>query len=268
MLEIILYSFLIMSASLVGVISIWTSLGRFIENNLRYLVSFSAGVFLIISYQLSVEALEHSSSLVDGLMWIILGVVGIFILFRFLPSFHHHHDDHEEKGHHHSHLDARRILVSDALHNLGDGILLSASFAVSPILGVMTAVSVFVHELVQEVSEFFVLRQAGFSTSKALNINFLVSGTILFGSVGGFLLLDTLEIVEVPVLGLSAGAFLVVVLHDLIPHSVRNSNTKKHYALHFLAFILGIFLMGGIYLSTVHSHELEEENEQITFLLS
>ena len=50
-----------MLASLGGVISVWKKAGRLIEKNLSLLVSFSAGVFLIVSYQLGVETIEHSS---------------------------------------------------------------------------------------------------------------------------------------------------------------------------------------------------------------
>jgi len=41
----------------------------------------------------------------------------------------------------------------------------------------------------------------------------------------------------------SAGSFLVVVLHDLIPDSVRHSHQNKNYIKHLAWFILGILVM-------------------------
>jgi zinc and cadmium transporter len=161
MLEVIIFSFLIMLASLAGVASIWNRAGQAIERNLRFLVSFSAGVFLVVAYHLGREAVEHAETIGGGFLWILIGAVVIWLVFKIMPGFHHHHDEHEE-DHPHSKIDARRILASDAIHNIGDGILLAAAFAVNIGLGVVTAISIFVHELVQEVSEFFVLRQAGF----------------------------------------------------------------------------------------------------------
>lgn len=242
MAEIFFYSILVMLASLVGVFSVWNKLGRVIERNLSLLVSFSAGVFVIIAYELEREALHHSDSLILGLSWVILGALAVWLLFRILPTSHHHHD-HLLETSPHSRIDARHIIVSDALHNVTDGILLAASFAVSPSFGMLTALSVFVHELVQEMSEFFVLKQAGYSTKRALGINFAVSSTILVGALGGFYLLERFEVLEAPLLGMASGAFLVVVFHDLIPHSVRASKYKNLYSKHLFWFLKGVALM-------------------------
>ena len=230
----------IMFASLVGVFFISAGAGRFFERNMGYLVSFSAGVFIIIAYGLSTETLEHAPTLAQGVLYIFLGALGIWTLFKLLPALH----DHPEKGSTHNHpINASRMLVTDAFHNIGDGVLLAASFAVNPALGLAATVSVFVHELLQETSEFFVLRAAGYSVSKALARNFLVSSTILVGALGGYFFLTLFESLEPILLGVSAGAFLVVVLGDLIPHSVRDAKSSSHYAAHIAWFALGTVLM-------------------------
>ncbi|OHA22349.1 MAG: hypothetical protein A3H57_02775 [Candidatus Taylorbacteria bacterium RIFCSPLOWO2_02_FULL_43_11] len=244
MLNIVLYSLLIMLSSLVGVFSVWHKMGRVIERNLHFLVSFSAGVFLIVSLQLSKEVFEHAETIGAGLFWVVAGAVVIFLFFKLFPFFHHHHDEFEE--HSHSKIDARRILLSDSLHNIGDGIFLAASFGVSMGLGVATAVSIFVHELFQEMSEFFVLRQAGYSTKKALGLSFLVSATILIGALGSFFLLDFFEVLEVPLLGIASGSFFIVVAHDLIPHAFMTPTFKKDYLRHVGWFLAGLVLMIGL----------------------
>lgn len=254
MLYLLAASVLVMLASLAGVISVFRYFGPFIERNLSILVSFAAGVFLLVSYVLGVEALEAAPSYEAGLVWILAGAVGIFLIFRFVPGFHHHHDTHAER-HAHSVLDARRIILSDGIHNIGDGILLAAAFAVSGTFGMLAALSVLLHELVQELSEFFVLRQAGYSVRKALTINFIVSSTILIGALGGFFLLDTFAQLEGPLLGIAAGALFVVVFHDLIPHSIRASRAGAQYGRHILWFVLGAILMIGITGSVGHTHD-------------
>lgn len=231
-----------MLASLVGVFSIWNAAGKFIERDLSLLVSFSAGVFIFIAYQLGAETVKHSDSVLSGLIWIFSGALGFWLLFKLVPLSHHHHDEAHE-AHRHSILDVRRIMTGDAIHNIGDGIVLAASLAVSSSLALFTTLSIFVHELVQEMSEFFILRQAGYSTKKALTINFTISGTILFGSIGGFFLLESFEALEVPLLGLTAGAFFVVVLQDLIPHSIRASQSNKLYWRHLSWFLFGVILI-------------------------
>lgn len=242
MTEIFLYSVLVMLASLVGVFVAWRNVGHIIERNLSLLVSLSAGVFVVITYNLMAETLEHAGGITTGLAWILSGAFFFWLLFKLAPLSHHHHDETREPAPH-SRIDARRVMAGDALHNLSDGLLLAASFAVSSGFGALTALSIFVHELVQEMSEFFVLRQAGYQTKKALMLNFAVSSTILLGAIIGFFLIDNFEILEVPILGLTAGAFLIVVLEDLIPHSIRASRQTEFYARHLAWFTAGLVLM-------------------------
>lgn len=252
-----------MSASLVGVFSLWRKFGDFINRNLKFLVSLSAGVLLFISYQLGHEAIEESATELGGQFWILVGMFGIFGIFKILPSFHHHHDEHEEeKGHNHCNIDTRKILISDAIHNIADGILLVSSFAVSTYLGVVTMIGIFIHEIIQETSEFFVLKESKFSTKKALVINFLISGTILIGSVGGYFLIDTFKTIEPILLGIASGSFLVVVMFDLIPHSIRTSNQKTHYMKHLMFFSIGLIIMFGINSVTAGSHSHGDDHEQ------
>jgi len=251
---LILAALTIMLASLAGVITIWNRLGSIIERNLSVLVSFSAGVFLLIVYALTTETLEHAASPSLGIAFVVLGIALALVLFRNMPGFHHHHDTQAEE-HTHSHIDTRRILASDAVHNMGDGILLAAAFSVSTEVGIITTVSVFIHELVQEVSEFFVLRQGGYSVRRALALNALVSSTVLVGAIGGYFLLETFEQLEAPLIGIAAGMLLVVVVHDLIPHSIRSSRQSARYGKHLAWFALGALLMWS--LGTVAGHEVD-----------
>jgi len=254
MFEIIIFSLLVMLASLVGVFSVWKKAGALVERNLHFLVSFSAGVFLVISYGLIVESLHLSESNSSPIFWVLIGMVGIWFIFKLLPEFHDHDHDHDEK-HGNKKIDPKKVILSDSLHNIGDGILIASAFSISSVFGIVTVLGILIHELVQEVSEFFVLRSAGFSIKQALKVNFLVSSTILIGSIGGFLLLDNFKLLEMPLLAISGGAFLIVVLQDLIPHSVRDSISKKHYLKHVLLFLLGLILMLTISNQFSHSHE-------------
>jgi zinc and cadmium transporter len=247
MIELFFASVGIMLASLVGIVAVWNRAGAKIERNIHFLVSFSAGVFAVFAYQVASEALEHSGGL-QGLIYIFIGAIVVWVSVKLLPTLHRHgaheHEPHGEDEHHtHQHLDPRRMIFSDEIHNIGDGIFLAASFAVSSTLGLAAAASIFVHELLQEMSEFFILRDAGYTTRRALTLNFFVSSTILIGSIGGTLLLGAFEALHGPLLGFAAGGVLVVVLHDLIPHSVRESMARGHALQHLMWFMLGVLLM-------------------------
>lgn len=266
MLYLFLAALGVMTASLGGVIGLWRGAGVFIEKNLKFLVSLSAGVFLVVAAQIAWETFEHSGSAVAAGFWIAAGGLGTLGLFRLFPAFHHHHDEGAE-AHPHSRLDIKRIIVGDAIHNVADGILLAGAFAVGPALGLVTATSIFFHELIQEISEFFVMKQAGYTIRRALVINFAVSATILVGAGGAFFLVERFVSFEAPLLGIAAGVFFLVVFFDLIPHSVRHSERPIQHLTHLLCFLLGVGLMAAVLGLTPHAHEvdavsLEEEHNE------
>ncbi len=256
LLEILIASFIIMLAALGGAISFWQVIGKTIEKNLGLLISFTAGIFLFVSYELGREAIIHSPNIESGLFWIFVGAISIWIIFKLLPH-SHKHDNAAEKNT----IDIRKLLTGNGIHNVGDGVLLAAAFTVDIYLGIIATLSIFIHELVQETSIFFVLRKAGYSIKKSVLINFTVSGTILIGSVGAFFLLSFFSALEATLLGISAGAFLIVVLQDLIPHSFHELKCQKCFLPHVLSFTIGLLLMFGLSLLVPHSHDHYDHHE-------
>jgi zinc and cadmium transporter len=246
---ILLASFAVMAVSFSGKLVTWRGLGPLIERNMHFFVSFAAGVLLVIAFNLSREIIEHAGSLSAGLPWIAVGAIAVLIAFRYLPTFHHHHD---RGGHSHSKIDANRILASDAIHNIGDGAVIVVSFAASPIIGIASTLSIMVHEMLQEISEFFVLREAGLSVRRTLVMNFLASATILIGALGAYFLLGRFESLEIPLLGLAVGSYLIVIFHDLIPHSIESARIDAHYIRHIVFFIVGATLMMSIAVALPH----------------
>lgn len=253
-------SLIIMLASLVGKLTTVRVVGPLIERNLSYLVSFSAGVFTVITVSLGLEAFEESSSPLIAVSFIVGGFILLYIISLLLPESHHHHETSNPEDTH-LHVSGKRILLSDALHNAGDGFLLAPAFFVSIELGIATTLAILIHELAQEVSEFFVLRQAGYSTRTALALNFIVSSSVLIGAVGGFLLAQSSAVVVGPLLGFAAGAFLYVVSRDLIPHSVAISRREQKMFPHALAWLVGVLFFAGISVSMGHSHTEDGHRE-------
>lgn len=257
MLPLILSAFAVMLASLSGKLLVWRSAGSFIERNLHLMVSFAAGVFLLFAFQLGQEVFD-SMTVASGLLWIVGGAIGITILCRLMPHGHSGVLDHDEHGGHdhgHAHLDAHRLFVSDSIHNVGDGIFLAASFAISPITGMAAAAGVVLHEVVQEISEFFVYRDAGYSVRKALMLNFITSSTVLIGAIGGYMLLETFESIEAPLLAVAAGGVLSVIFSDLLPHSFAHARGENTRARHLAWFFIGAAIMFGVMALVPHEHE-------------
>ncbi len=247
----------VMAASLSGKLLVWRGAGVFIERNLHLMVSFAAGVFLVFAWQLSGEVFEHMSIL-SGLAWVAGGAVAVTFICTWLP--HGGRAQEGDSSHRHTHLDAHRMLVSDSIHNAGDGILLAATFAVGPAFGFAAAASIFLHEMVQEIAEFFVLRDAGYSVRRALLLNFATSATVLVGAVGGYLAIGLFEALEGPLLAVATGGVLSVVLFDLLPHSLHHARARSLLAQHLLWFALGAALMYGLLSLVPHQEPAQTDS--------
>lgn len=233
----------IMLCALVGVITTLKAARSIVTQNLPFFVSFSAGVFLVIALSLLTELVLHSDTTpfyhnTTALLSIGAGI-GLMVLMSKIPEYHHHHI---EENHYHSHRSSRNLIMSDAIHNIGDGVIVATAFISNMALGLAAAGAIVVHELIQELSEFFVLRQNGYSIKKALLVNFAVSTTILVGIALVFFL-ESISGVETVLLGLASGTLLVVVFHDLIPRSFRDLLNKRTVLRHALAFCIGIGIM-------------------------
>lgn len=246
---IIFTALAIMGASLVGVLTIQASIGRAIQANLPFLISFAAGVLLLSAIFLAREAVHMLDSWVIAMLMVLGGYLAVWLIDYMWPQFHHHHDE----ACNHTHKSGKRILAGDAIHNIADGLVLVPAFIASPIVGLGVAVSIFTHELLQELSEFFVLKQAGYSTTKALLYNFLVASTILIGVAFGLVVAQT-DLLQGILLALSAGFFINIVLHDLLPHH-HGEVSRTSLPIHVGMIVVGMALIGGVNQLFAHSHD-------------
>ncbi len=251
-------AFIIMLASLSGIIFASRRLGGWMEKNLPFLATFSIGIFAVIAWGLFEEALEHGNG-IAVLISVGLGALLVKVLSTLIPKSYHHHEPHPE--HEHSKLDARRIIMGDAVHNIGDGLLLVPAFLADTRLGIATAAGILLHELVQEISEYFILRESGYTMKEALVRNFFASATIFLG-VALSASISTIESLETPLIGLSAGGFLYIILRDLVPHTIWSIKKKGRGERHVQALVFGVLIMLGINTILPHS-EAHEDIEQV-----
>jgi len=255
---IFLAGFGIMLASLLGVLFVAKQDKATVSKNLPYFISFSAGVFLFTTGYLILESYHIFENVFIVLGLVVAGYTIASLVVFLVPRMHHHHADEHCDGHT---AKGKNVLIGDAIHNIADGLILVPAFMISPILGFGTAISLFVHEALQEVSEFFVLKEAGFSTKKALFYNFAVSSTILIGIVIGLFFSETVFIQGV-LLALSAGFFAYIISHDLVPHK-RIANRSKDLVIHMGILVLGVLLIGlvNVAFGDEHTHAVHDKDE-------
>lgn len=239
-----------MLASLSGLIFLVKNLSGWLQTNGKYIIAFSAGIFAVVTYDLLLESFEFSGSLWAALAAVLAGFLAFHLAEKLFPEIHHHEEDDAHCAH-----SSRKVIWGDALHNIGDGILLAIAFSVDVKVGLVAALGIFIHEFVQEISEFSILRLSGMSTKKALLVNFLVSATIIPGALLGMYVAQIASIVGI-LFGLAAGAFMHLVFADLIPQSIMHSRKDKRYFTYVFLLVAGIFTILAVnQIGGGHSHD-------------
>jgi zinc and cadmium transporter len=109
------------------------------------------------------------------------------------------------------------VLVGDAFHNFVDGAVIGAAVLTSIPLGISTAFAVAAHEIPQEVGDFAILLNAGYSRPRALLLNAISATASAAGAVAAFAAFDMVPRLLPYFLALAAASFLYVAMADLIP---------------------------------------------------
>lgn len=237
---IILATVLESVVSLVGILFILLGVKNF-KKLIPKLVSFAAGTFLaVIFFEILPEAVEVSS-MEDIAVYILSGFLFFFLFSRFL-NWYHHHDG--EDGHSESSEGFKStgylVLAGDFIHNFVDGIIIALAFTSDLNIGIVTTVAVLAHEFPQEASDFFILLNSGFSKSRALLLNFLVSLSTIAGALITYFAISHIERIIAPALGIVAGNFLYIAMSDLIPElNVRKRKSGDTFK-QFILIVLGI----------------------------
>ena len=112
---------------------------------------------------------------------------------------------------------ATLILIGGSLHNLTDGAIVGAAVLTSVPLGITTALAVAAHQIPQEVSDYAILLDTGYSRTRAFVMNALSASTCALGAVAVYAAASWTPTALPYALAFAAGSFLYVALSDLIP---------------------------------------------------
>ncbi|MFI4939770.1 MAG: ZIP family metal transporter [Burkholderiales bacterium] len=200
------------------------------------MVSLSVGILLATSLLHALpEAFESKADPRTLFATFLGGLLAFFLLEKVAILRHSHHYEGDSPSHSHEHgHDAREagkagwmILVGDGLHNFTDGILIAAAFLANPNLGLVTGLAIIAHEIPQEIGDFIVLLNAGFTRKRAYAYNLICS---LMAVAGGLLGYATLERASdwIPyVLVVASSGFIYIAVSDLMPQMQRRATMRE-----------------------------------------
>lgn len=209
------------------------------------LVCFSIGAMLGNSFfELLPESFLHNpDTTLTG--WLVMaGFLVFFILEQFLHVHQHTNFDQQKSVKTYGYLS----LYADSIHNITDGILIGAAWMFTPEIGIATTAAILLHEIPQEISDFGILLQAGFSKRKALLFNFYAACTAILGTVVTLLVGEKVEHLSIYILPVAAGGFIYLAAASLLPEILKETN-KRNFLVHLSFILLGLVFM---YLFSIH----------------
>ncbi len=225
----------------------------------KHLVSLSTGVLLGTALlHILPEAFESQASAHELFLTLLAGLLFFFLLEKFELYRHSHH--HEGDGHHHhhhfDHQQAGRgglaVLVGDSIHNFSDGIIIAAAFLADVKLGWITAAAIIAHEIPQEVGDYIVLVNAGFSRARALLYNALSGLSAVAGGVLGYFVVGPWEDLFPYLLVIASSSLVYVAVADLIPQLQRRLPWRDTLAQ--LAWLAGGLGLVSLLMAGGHAH--------------
>lgn len=219
-------SWIILASFLGGILSVIAAALFALNARARYLgglVSYAIGALLgAVFLDILPDAIKLTTNVASVSATVLLGILLFFTLEKVLIWRHCHHDHceahepHEASTHDHG-RSGTMVIVGDTFHNFIDGIIIAAAFLADVQLGIVTALAIIAHEIPQEVGDFAVLLNSGYSKLRAFQLNLISSFATLVGGVLGYVALQDMQSLVPSLLALAAASMIYVAVADLIP---------------------------------------------------
>lgn len=137
------------------------------------------------------------------------------------------------------------LLVGDGVHNLLGGLAVGGAFVHDIRLGLVTWFAAAAHEVPQELGDFGVLVNGGWTPRRALTWNLISASTFLLGGLLAYALSTWIEVSFL--LPFAAGSFIYIAASDLVPE-IWHEHTLSRSILNSGMFLSGlaVLLLAGV----------------------
>src|SRR4029434_378207 len=109
------------------------------------------------------------------------------------------------------------VILGDSIHNFCDGVIIAAAFLADTRVGIVTSLAIIAHEIPQEVGDYIVLLNAGFSRARALFFNGVSWLAAVRGGIIGYFVVGPWQAAFPYLLVVASSSFIYVAVADLIP---------------------------------------------------
>ena len=133
-------------------------------------------------------------------------------------------------------------LAADCFHNFTDGLAIGASFLAGESIGIITTLTILLHEVPHEIGDFAILIQSGVPRNKAIALQALTAIGALTGCVVSLLLGGATEAAASLTLPFTAGGFIYIATVSVIPELLEGA-TFKQSVMEVIALLMGVLMM-------------------------
>ena len=283
MITLLVYSVLIAIVSLLGG---WLpGVIRFTHVRLHALMSLVAGFMLgVACFHMLPHSVEHGESLDAAMLYLMVGLLGMFFLVRAL-HFHQHgsvenvedaaacdHEHDDSHAHHHGaqhSLSWTGVFVGLTIHTLIDGVALATAVAAgvsaggsqpAAFAGVGTFLAIALHKPLDSMSITTLMAAGGWSSQSQWKVNLVYAAVCPAAALMFYLLID-IQLSDssagrlIPAaLAFSAGVFLCIALGDLLPEIQFHSHDRIKYSACLLAGVALAWTIRFVEPPHLHNH--------------
>jgi zinc transporter 7 len=134
-------------------------------------------------------------------------------------------------------------LAADFSHNFTDGLAIGASYLAGHNIGLITTLTILLHEVPHEIGDFAILIQSGCSKRKAIFLQLFTALGALSGTLLSLLFESAMTgIATSCILPFTAGGFIYIATVTIIPELKESSGFFQSLK-EIIALVLGVLMM-------------------------
>ncbi len=243
----ILASILVSAISLIWIFFIILKHNKILEKWLIYLVWFSTWAMLWdVFIHLLPEAFEQTNNISLISIFVLIWILSFFVIEKFIHWRHCHNSECSEHNEIQSHL-WKMNLIWDFFHNFIDWIIIAWAFIIDVKVWIATTIAIILHEIPQEIWDFWVLLHAWYTKKKALLLNFASGLASVIWVLLTFAISSKVDNLTTFLVPFAAWSFIYIAWTDLIPELHKHNTTKKSI-FQFIAILIWIAIMFSLLL--------------------
>ena len=136
-------------------------------------------------------------------------------------------------------------LAADFSHNFTDGLAIGSSYLAGSTVGIVTTITILLHEVPHEIGDFAILLQSGVSRKNAMLLQLTTALGALAGTALSLFMQSSTDLVAANwILPFTAGGFIYIALVSVIPELLDEENPSfTQTVLQMIALLVGVYMM-------------------------